>query len=206
MKTIYTIGHSTDTLDVFLNFLRKNKINTVIDVRSVPYSRFANQFNKEQLEKFLKKNNIYYIPMGKSLGARFENKELLFNDGKVNFSKVIKTDLFLNGIARIEKGINQGFKITLMCSEKNPLQCHRFSLLARFLHQKGYKVTHIVGNDVFDHKILEKKMINYYMTHHKISLEINKIIKFQKVQRSLFIDEEKFYTNLNKLIAYSSTI
>jgi uncharacterized protein (DUF488 family) len=206
MKTIYTIGHSTDTLDVFLNFLRKNKINTVIDVRSVPYSRFANQFNKEQLEKFLKKNNIYYIPMGKSLGARFENKELLFNDGKVNFSKVIKTDLFLNGIARIEKGINQGFKITLMCSEKNPLQCHRFSLLARFLHQKGYKVAHIVGNDVFDHKILEKKMINYYMTHHKISLEINKIIKFQKVQRSLFIDEEKFYTNLNKLIAYSSTI
>ncbi len=103
MNKIFTIGHSTDSIDFFFCLLMNNGVDTVVDVRSVPYSRYASQFNKDSLSVFLKNKNINYIPMGNQLGARYEDKELLFADGKVDFSKVVKTKLFQSGIMRIHK-------------------------------------------------------------------------------------------------------
>ncbi len=209
MNKIYTIGHSTDSLDYFIGLLATNQIDTIVDVRSVPYSRFVSQFNKDQLAIFLKKNNINYVPMGKYLGARYKDKELLFDDGKVNFSKVINTKRFQEGITRIETGIKKGYKIALMCSEKNPIKCHRFSLVSHFLHQRGYMVNHIMGEDVFSHKLLESKLLDYYKEYHKISMDISKIKNFNLIQNAIFdfdeIDENKLYFTLNKLVAYNST-
>ncbi len=82
MRKIFTIGHSTNTIESFIEFLNNYQINTIVDVRSIPYSRFASQFNKEQLYAFLKKENIIYIHMGNNLGARYEERKLLFEDGK----------------------------------------------------------------------------------------------------------------------------
>jgi len=207
MNQIFTIGHSTDSLDYFIGLLASNQIDTIVDVRSVPYSRFVSQFNKDRLAIFLKKNNVNYIPMGEYLGARYEDKELLFEDGKVNFSKVINTKRFQEGITRIESGIKKGYKIALMCSEKNPIECHRFCLVSYFLHQRGYMVNHIIGEDVFSHKILESKLLDYYKEHHKISMDISKIKNFHLIQNTLFdvdeIDENKLYFTLNRLIAYN---
>ena len=143
MNQIFTIGHSTDTLDYFLAHLVSNQIDTIVDVRSVPYSRFVTQFNKEQLALFLKEKNIDYVPMGEYLGARYEDEDLLFEDGKVNFSKVITTKRFQESIERVETGIKKGHKIALMCSEKNPIECHRFSLISRYLHKKGHIINHV---------------------------------------------------------------
>lgn len=209
MNKIFTIGHSTDSLDYFLGLLANNQIDTIADVRSVPYSRFVSQFNKDRLAIFLKKNNVNYVPMGKSLGARYEDKELLFEDGKVNFSKVINTKRFQEGITRIETGIKKGYKIALMCSEKNPMECHRFSLISHFLHQRGYMVNHIMGEDVFSHKLLESNLLYYYKEHHKISMDISKIKNFHLIQHTMFdvdeIDENELYFTLNKLVAYNPT-
>lgn len=207
MKQIFTIGHSTDTIEAFSEYLIHFQIDTIVDVRSVPYSRFASQFNKEKLSIFLKKKNIIYIPMGDYLGARYEEKELLFEDGKVDFSKVVITKRFQEGIYRVESGIKKGYKIALMCSEKNPIECHRFSLISSYLHKKGYVVNHIVENDIFDHKLLENKLLDYYKEHHKISTNICKIVKSHFMQGSLFdtdsIDENHLYLKLNKLIGYN---
>ena len=208
MNKIFTIGHSTDSIDFFFCLLMNNGVDTVVDVRSVPYSRYASQFNKDSLSVFLKNKNINYIPMGNQLGARYEDKELLFADGKVDFSKVVKTKLFQSGIMRIEKGIEKGFKIALMCSEKNPLECHRFSLISHYLHEKKYAISHIVNKSVFDHENLEEKLLDYYKENRKISLDINKIKNFHVIQSTLFdlseINENKLYREINKLVAYNT--
>ena len=207
MNQIFTIGHSTDIIESFIEHLEYYQIDTIVDVRSVPYSRFVSQFNKEQLSAFLKKENIIYIPMGDNLGARYEEKELLFEDGKVDFSKVVITKRFQEGIERVETGIKKGHKIALMCSEKNPIECHRFSLISRYLHKKGHIINHIVDEDLFEHKLLESKLLDYYKEYHKISFDIGKITEFHLMQSTLFdvdnIDEDKLYITLNRLIAYN---
>ena len=207
MSKIFTIGHSTDSIETFIEYLKHNQIDTVVDVRSIPYSRFASQFNKEALSVSFKEKNIFYMPMGNNLGARYTERELLFEDGKVDFSKVVVTDKFQEGIYRIETGIKKGYKITLMCSERNPVECHRFSLISNYLHKKGFIVNHIVGKDIFEHKLLENKLLDYYKEHHKISTDFSKIIKFHLIQSTLFeidnIDENILYIKLNKLIGYN---
>lgn len=120
---------------------------------------------------------------------------------------MIKTKRFQEGIERVESGIKKGHKIALMCSEKNPIECHRFSLISRYLHKKGHTINHIVDEDVFEHKLLEGKLLDYYKQYRKISFDIGKITEFHLMQSALFdidnIDEDKLYITLNRLVAYN---
>ena len=162
MREIYTIGHSILEIDKFISLLKDNNIDTIVDVRSIPYSKFASQFNKETLKHYLKENNIYYIYMGNSLGARYEDKALLFDDGKVNFKKVQETISFQNGISRLEKGLSKGYKIALMCSEKEAFDCHRFVLISEFLARNGINIKHIYPDKVVSQEFLEQKLLKKY--------------------------------------------
>jgi uncharacterized protein (DUF488 family) len=94
VKTIHTIGHSTYDVDDFIKLLQDNEINTIVDVRSTPYSKFASQYNKDSIKQHLKENKIGYIFMGDLLGARYENKNLLFDNGKVDFKKSAENKTF----------------------------------------------------------------------------------------------------------------
>ena len=162
MREIYTIGHSILEIDKFISLLKDNNIDTIVDVRSIPYSKFASQFNKETLKHYLKENNIYYIYMGDLLGARYEDKALLFDDGKVNFKKVQETISFQNGISRLEKGLSKGYKIALMCSEKEAFDCHRFVLISEFLARNGINIKHIYPDKVVSQEFLEQKLLKKY--------------------------------------------
>jgi len=162
LREIYTIGHSILEIDKFISLLKDNNIDTIVDVRSIPYSKFASQFNKETLKHYLKENNIYYIYMGNSLGARYEDKALLFDDGKVNFKKVQETISFQNGISRLEKGLSKGYKIALMCSEKEAFDCHRFVLISEFLARNGINIKHIYPDKVVSQEFLEQKLLKKY--------------------------------------------
>jgi len=208
MSKIFTIGHSTNTVEKFTEYLMIHQVNTIVDVRSVPYSRFANQFNKEQLAGYLKRVNILYIPMGNSLGAKYEDKKFLFEDGKVNFTKVVASDQFQKGIYRLQTGIEKGYKIALMCSEKNPIECHRFSLVSNYLYKEGYDINHIIGKKFFNHKLLQDKLLDYFKEYQKVSTDINRIINFRFKQLSLFDTENvnlnTLYLQLNKLVGYNS--
>ncbi|NLO40017.1 MAG: DUF488 domain-containing protein [Ruminiclostridium sp.] len=75
MNPVFTIGHSNLSIEVFINLLRMHNITVVIDVRSVPYSRFYPQFNKERLGNSLKQNHISYIFEGERLGGRIKDKD-----------------------------------------------------------------------------------------------------------------------------------
>jgi len=161
MQVIFTIGHSTYKLDNFINLLRKYDIDVVVDVRSVPYSKYVDYFNKENLASFLKKNRFYYLFMGDSLGARWEDKNLIFEDGSVDFNKVMQTKTFQDSISRILTGVNKGYKIALMCTEKEAFDCHRFALISRFLRDK-IDIYHIYPDRLVSNEKLEEKLLKKY--------------------------------------------
>ncbi len=153
---LYTIGHSNDPIDYFFSLLRQNGIDTVADVRSIPYSRYARQFNKNALETFLEKRSLRYLYMGDTLGGKIRDPAYLDGKGRIDTAKVVKSPKFLAGISRLEREIAGGAVLALLCAEKEPLRCHRFFLISRFLTARGYEVLHIVGGEVFSHAALEE--------------------------------------------------
>jgi len=168
LKEIYTVGHSIYEADDFVQLLKNNNINTIVDVRSTPYSKFASQYNKESLHQYLKQNGICYIFMGDMLGARYEDKDLLFENGSVNFKQVQETKIFQDGIARLDKGITKGYNISLMCSEKEAFDCHRFGLISEFISNNltDINIKHIYPDKILSQKDLENLLIKKY--HKKI--------------------------------------
>ena len=158
----HTIGHSVYPIDEFITFLKENGINCIVDVRSSPYSRFASQYNREILGDELKKAGILYLFMGDSLGARYDDPELLYADGKVDFERVRATDAFKMGITRVVDGLKKGYSISLMCSEKEPFDCHRFVLVSKALIDMGIEVLHVTPDTVIANSELEDRLFKKY--------------------------------------------
>jgi uncharacterized protein (DUF488 family) len=141
---IYTVGHSTHPFDYFLSLLQEYHVNCLVDVRSIAASSYNPQYNKEPLSSFLKNNGIIYMHLPEEFGARHRDPALLDEKGKVDFAKVRKSQHFKNGVDRLWLGINKGYTITLMCSESDPFDCHRFSMITVALQQVGFEVLHIM--------------------------------------------------------------
>ncbi len=166
-KTVYTIGHSTHEIEYFVALLNKFDINCVIDVRSSPYSRIAPQFNKPLLSSTLREHNIIYMHFEKEFGARHTKPSLLDKDGSVDFDKVRETDEFKQGVQRLKNGLDHDYKIALMCSEANPFDCHRFSMISYQLVKEGMHVNHILQNgNSLDNSELENRLLKKY--HRKL--------------------------------------
>ncbi|MCP4095880.1 MAG: DUF488 domain-containing protein [Planctomycetaceae bacterium] len=144
-NVIFTIGHSTHPLEKFLGLLRRHGISVICDVRSSPYSRFNPQYNKDALSNSLRDYGIKYVFLGKELGAR-SNDPVCYSDGRVQYDVLAETELFQNGIERIRLGIDRGYKMALMCAEKDPLDCHRTVLVARNLESEGFSISHILSD------------------------------------------------------------
>ena len=145
---IYTIGHSNHALDAFISLLKKHKINAIADVRSVPYSSYNSQFNREILVETLKANQIHYIFFGQELGARSENPDC-YLDGQVQYEWLAELDSYKYAIERIISGASK-YNIALMCSEKEPLDCHRTILVAKSLVVKNCIVKHILFDGLIE--------------------------------------------------------
>lgn len=143
-RTLFTIGHSSHPPDYFLELLEEYNITCLIDVRSVAASAYNPQYNKEPLAAFLNKNGIQYLHFSKEFGARHTELELLDENGKVDFEKVRNSNSFKEGVQRLIQGFDQGYVISLMCSEAEPLDCHRFSMVSVALSNAGFKINHIL--------------------------------------------------------------
>ena len=141
---IFTVGHSTHALEDFVSLLKQHGIDAIADVRSVPYSRWQPQFNREDLAEALKARGIAYVFLGKELGARSDDPEC-YENGRVQYRSLAETPLFQSGIKRIRDG-SRHRRIALMCAEKDPLDCHRTILVARELVASGVDVAHILEN------------------------------------------------------------
>lgn len=161
--TIYTVGHSTHQINYFLELLKLYSINCLIDVRSIAASSYNPQYNKEPLSNFLKGNEVTYLHFASEFGARHTDSELLDNEGKVDFEKVRKSWNFKNGVERLWSGIEKGFTIALMCSESDPFDCHRFSMISIALENDGFSVVHILKDKTTkSNKQLEDQLLKKY--------------------------------------------
>ena len=139
---IFSIGHSTQPLDRFVDLLKRHDVNYLADVRSTPFSRFNPQFNKNQLSKSLNCPNMKYVFFGKELGARPEDPSCYHSDGRVRYDRLAARKEFKHAIGRLINGA-RGHRIALMCAEKDPLECHRTILVSHALYKEGCEVRHI---------------------------------------------------------------
>lgn len=164
---VYTVGHSDYRIDSFLGIISEywGDRTYLVDVRSVPFSSNAPQFNADFLKNTLRAVGIHYVHMGKELGARRDELEAYNSDNQVDFIKTARLDLFQQGIQRIKKGLSLSCNIILMCAEKSPLECHRFALVARNLCEQGIQVNHILGNhEVITQAQAEEVLIDKYQS------------------------------------------
>jgi hypothetical protein len=113
--------------------------------------------------------------LGKKLGGRYLDPGLLYPNGVVNYNKVMEQEEFCAGVNNVIGNIKKGLKIALMCAEKNPLDCHRFLLVARALSNKGVRMKHILENgEVVLNEDLEKQLLQKYKS------EFNQFSLFQE--------------------------
>lgn len=147
MPEIYTIGHSNHPIEIFLDLLRKNGIQVVVDVRSAPYSRYVSEYNKLPLEQFLKEHDFNYVFLGDHIGGKPNDPAFLDISGKVDYAKIAASEKFKLGIDRLLSGLDMGWKIVLLCAEEDPTNCHRQHLIARELElNRNVPVIHLRAN------------------------------------------------------------
>ena len=144
-KQIFTIGHSTRSIETFIAFLKAHDIDVVIDIRTIPKSRHCPQFNQEELKKSLKEERIGYRHMKDLGGFRHARKDSI-NTGWINasfrgFADYMQSPKFQKALEKLEKMVGKKRSV-LMCAEAVPWRCHR-SLIADALTLRKWKVFHI---------------------------------------------------------------
>ncbi len=165
MATLYTIGHSTRSIDELIEVLHAHEIRTLVDIRAFPMSRRLPQFNRESLEHTLHAAGIGYLWM-KSLGG-YRKKTLtespniaLRNDSFRNYADHMLTPEFEQATAELIQLAEQN-RTAYMCAERVYFRCHRM-LVSDWLVAHGHEVLHIDGKGpVRQHKLTaEARMID----------------------------------------------
>jgi len=141
---ILTIGHSNHGLAQFLALLEGAHVSAIADVRSRPVSRWVPHFNRETLQTALDEHGISYQFLGRELGGRPDDPALM-KGGKPDYAAMARTPAFAEGLARVIEAGTQG-KVALLCAERDPIDCHRFLLIARELAARGVAVAHILAS------------------------------------------------------------
>lgn len=163
MGKLYTIGHSLHSAARFIELLKRHGVDHVLDVRSVPYSRYAPQFNRENIEAALRMNGIEYSFMGKFFGARPKEPELYCAEGYLDFERVRDTERFRKGLESVSRGLEQRSGIALMCTERDPIDCHRAIMVARGFELAGIEAAHILEDGSLQRqRELNERLLNRY--------------------------------------------
>ena len=148
MSTIFTIGHSTRTLDEFVEVLLAHNIDQLLDIRAFPMSRRLPHFNHDSLAQTLPAAGIQYISEKRLGGRRKKIRNdspniALRNDSFRNYADYMLTDEFRQAIQDLTARAEQG-KVAIMCAERVYFHCHRM-LVSDWLTAHGHSVLHIDG-------------------------------------------------------------
>lgn len=184
--TMFQTSNGIDTNSLF-NTLKDYGISYLVDVRSIPYSRQYPQCNADALKVLGERFGIPYVHMPQ-LGAkadadqdvfskasdiffttnifpisksnRPEKTELFADDEIVDFQKFVNNEYFLDGLKRISNAYDKGFTLALMCSEKEPMNCHRYFLVSKEIEQRFKDwifVNHLIKGDNGEISIITNK-------------------------------------------------
>lgn len=166
MGELYSIGHSKHEFNKFLKMLKDNNIDYLLDVRSSPFSKYAETYNKDNLKDLLDQNGIVYWHMGGYFGARPEEKELYTQENYLDFEKVRAGKKFQDGVKSVLTGLNEGKNIVLMCTERDPMDCHRAIMVSKGFLDAGVNVKHILPDGSIEtQKELENRMLEKYFPY-----------------------------------------
>lgn len=138
---LFTIGHSNHPIEHFVALLRRHGVETVADVRSRPYSRFVPHFGKERLARLLEAEKLGYLYLGQELGGKPPSAER--EAFPVTYQSRVAKPEFRRGIDRLLDAV-RAQRVALMCRERDPLECHRFHLVCRYLRARGPDIRHIL--------------------------------------------------------------
>jgi uncharacterized protein (DUF488 family) len=149
MNPIKTIGHSNHPIERFLDLLKAGGVETLVDVRSTPYSRRFPQFGRERLARTLADSGIDYLFAGAALGGK-SGASYDASAARPEFQNAL-SDL----IAR-----SRDRTLCLMCAEKEPLDCHRTVLVSRRLAERGVAIEHLLADGrTAPHAAIEDKLL-----------------------------------------------
>ena len=163
MATVYTIGHSTRTLEELIKSLQAHAIRMLVDIRAFPASRRLPHFNRESLEEALPNAGIEYRWM-KELGGR--RKKLrddspniaLRNDSFRNYADYMLTGAFNHAIEELVR-LAEEQPTAIMCAERVYFRCHRM-LISDYLVAHGHEVLNIDdAGPVRPHKMMQEARV-----------------------------------------------
>jgi uncharacterized protein (DUF488 family) len=160
---LLTIGHSNIPAPRFTAMLRAAGADAIADVRSMPVSRFCPWFSAKTLAPLLAGEGMSYLFFGEELGGR-PRDSLLYCDGVADY-KVADYDAmarqpsFQAGLERLLHDAGR-HRLCLMCSEREPLDCHRCLLVARALAARGARIGHILYDGAIEpHAATEQRLL-----------------------------------------------
>jgi uncharacterized protein (DUF488 family) len=158
MSALYTIGHSTRTLEELNEALQAHKIATLVDIRAFPMSRRLPHFNREVLEQKLPEAGIAYVWMKELGGRRRKIRDdspnvALRNDSFRNYADYMLTVEFETAISQLLE-LAEKQPTAIMCAERVYFHCHRM-LVSDYLVANGHDVLHVDGvGPVRPHKLM----------------------------------------------------
>ncbi len=154
---LYTLGHSNHPIERLLELLEDHDVKLLVDVRSTPFSRYNPQYNRNALEQALQSQGINYLYMGDVLGGRPNDPACYHSHtiptkasdfiAEIDYPAVMEQPWFIQGIQRLV-GLVDGQLTCILCSEKDPLRCHRHLLIARYMlaHTPEVTILHILAD------------------------------------------------------------
>lgn len=142
---LFSIGHSSHSIEQFIELLNGSNIEILVDVRSQPFSRYSPHFDKDQLERHLEKNGIKYIFMGDKLGGRPSDVTVLNSNNKIVRDIIEQRSWYWDGIQQLVNHAREK-NVAFMCSEEDPFHCHRGYIISNTLQSQKNEVMHIRGN------------------------------------------------------------
>lgn len=140
--TIYTIGHGSEQFERIAALLDRVGLSTLIDVRSTPYSSHAPDFSRPELDRRCLEAGIGYRFLGRHLGGLPTDPDLLGADGEPHPASIEATPGFAADIGLLIE-LATGGPVAILCSEEDPSQCHRSTILTPALVAGGALVKHL---------------------------------------------------------------
>lgn len=147
---LFTIGHSTRSIDEFVALLSPHRVKLVVDVRTVPRSRTNPQYNSTEFTKALSEFQIDYQHIPALGGLRGPTRNLpkevnafWNNQSFHNYADYAMSDEFRSGL-RLLRELGRATTSAIMCAELVWWHCHR-RIIADYLIAAGEIVFHILG-------------------------------------------------------------